>query len=883
MKQNTTCPYCGVGCGVTAELSDQRIIAVSGDSQHPANFGRLCIKGSTLHETTQTEQRLLLPRVDGQNVHWSDAIKAVSSRIRHSLENHGPGSIAMYLSGQLLTEDYYVANKLMKGFLGSSHVDTNSRLCMASTVAGHKRAFGSDSVPGCYEDIELADLIILVGSNAAWNHPILFQRIQATKIQRPQVKVVVIDPRATATCELADLHLAIKPGSDVALFNALLVHLSHSGALDQPFIDQHTEGFERAIAIAHQDIPDLKTAATLTDVPLADLDTFFDWFTKTPRTLTLFSQGVNQSSSGTDKVNSLINCHLATGRIGKPGSSPFSLTGQPNAMGGREVGGLANQLAAHMEFSPEAINRVQDFWNAPSMAQQPGHKALDLFQAIDRGEIKVLWIMATNPLVSLPNTALIRRALKRCDCVIVSEAMSETDTLTFADIQLPSSTWGEKNGTVTNSERRISRQKGLIKAPGEARHDWEIICDVAKALGFEEGFNFTHPAQIFAEHAALSGFQNTGQRSFDISGLSHLSQQEYDQLQPVQWPINQQFPYGRKRLFDDGQFSTPSGKAQFIATETKAPKALPSAQWPYQLNTGRIRDQWHTMTRTGRAARLFNHRAEPFLDLHPEDAKHHNLHDQDLAELSNHQGRYIGRVRISAAQRKGEVFIPMHWNQQFSGDGYCNALLEGFCDPVSGQPESKQGAVALRAYPAQWHAQLLIKDHTELSLRGYWTKIPMRHSTQFLLADTEQPNSWMEWCRQHLGQAPDSWVQTSSGEMRAMAFDQDRLHWVLLISPSPIQSDPTSVDMLFSKPALTPAQRNRVLNSQQGAQATQIICSCHQVTEASIKAAIEKGCHTVDSLKEKLACGTGCGSCIPELSSLLAEEIATLTIEEQSV
>ncbi|EXJ10987.1 molybdopterin-dependent oxidoreductase [Nitrincola nitratireducens] len=388
MKQNTTCPYCGVGCGVTAELSDQRIIAVSGDSQHPANFGRLCIKGSTLHETTQTEQRLLLPRVDGQNVHWSDAIEAVASRIRQSLDAHGPGSIAMYLSGQLLTEDYYVANKLMKGFLGSSHVDTNSRLCMASTVAGHKRAFGSDSVPGCYEDIELADLIILVGSNAAWNHPILFQRIQAAKTQRPQVKVVVIDPRATATCELADLHLALKPGSDVALFNALLVHLAHSDALDQSYIDQHTEGFERAIEAARQDIPDIQTAARLTDIPLADLTIFFDWFTNTPRTLTLFSQGVNQSSSGTDKVNSLMNCHLATGRIGKPGSSPFSLTGQPNAMGGREVGGLANQLAAHMEFSPEAINRVQNFWNAPNMAQQPGHKAWTSFKRLTVGKLK---------------------------------------------------------------------------------------------------------------------------------------------------------------------------------------------------------------------------------------------------------------------------------------------------------------------------------------------------------------------------------------------------------------------------------------------------------------------------------------------------------------
>ena len=532
--------------------------AISGDPEHPANFGRLCSKGSALGETLGLENRLLHPMIrcgkgTMERVAWSDALDHVAHRFQHIIARDGPGAVAFYLSGQLLTEDYYVANKLMKGFIGSANVDTNSRLCMASSVAGHRRAFGADTVPGCYEDLDEADLLVLVGSNAAWCHPVLYQRMLVNKQQRG-ARIVVIDPRRTDTVGDDDLFLGLKPGTDTALFSGLLVHLADHGALDRDYIERHTTGFDDAIARARSMAGSAAATALATGLSEQDVAAFFQMFAGTPRVVTLYSQGVNQSAQGTDKVNAIINCHLATGRIGKTGASPFSLTGQPNAMGGREVGGLANQLAAHMGFTPPEIDRVRRFWKAPRIATHEGLKAVQMFEAIARGEIKALWVIGTNPAVSLPNADAAREALKKLELFVVSENVTSNDTVDAgAHVLFPAQAWGEKSGTVTNSERRISRQRAFLSSPGETRPDWWIIGEVAKRLGFGAAFNFTSAADIFREHAALSAFENDGNRDFDIGGLTALSDEAFDAMAPVQWPIRLD-ARPQARFFAEGGF-----------------------------------------------------------------------------------------------------------------------------------------------------------------------------------------------------------------------------------------------------------------------------------------------------------------------------------------
>ncbi|GGC03770.1 nitrate reductase [Marinobacterium zhoushanense] len=885
MINNTTCPYCGVGCGVKAEVRDRDIIAVSGDAEHPANFGRLCVKGSALHETTGAKDRLLTPRVDGQDASWDSALDSVAGRLQQIIERDGPGAVAMYLSGQLLTEDYYVANKLMKGFIGSSHVDTNSRLCMSSTVAGYKRAFGGDLMPCSYEDIDSAELMILVGSNAAWNHPILFQRMAAAKKANPALRVVVIDPRRTATSDLADLQLSLKPGSDALIFDLLLSELERRSRLDTDYIAAHTEGFDDALAAARASAPDIASVALATDLAEAELAQLIDWFCNTEKTLTLFSQGINQSSSGTDKVNAIINCHLATGRLGKPGMGPFSLTGQPNAMGGREVGGLANQLAAHMDFASEAnIDRVQRFWQAPNMARQEGYKAVDLFDAIERGEIKAVWIMATNPVVSLPEADRVRRALAQCELVIVSECMAQTDTLELAHIALPATTWGEKSGTVTNSERRISRQRGLLAAPGEARNDWWAIAEVAKRLGYAAAFDYCTPAQIFREHAALSGFENQGSRGFDISGLSQISDAEYDQLQPIQWPVNATNPEGSERLFSDGKFFTPSGRARFLAITPRPPVQQPNASLPLQINTGRIRDQWHTMTRTGRAARLLQHRPEPFIEIHPLDAERFGIRDGEIAELSNELGRYVARASVCEQQRPGEVFIPMHWSRQFSGSAISGSLIASVVDPVSGQPEAKQGRAAIRALNTGWQARLLVRNSIALPT-GYWTRVPLEHCTSYRLSDTGLVDNWDAWCRQYLGSAPELRLDDRhEGRYRACGLENDRLNWMLLVERDNSLPDLDWLDQQFALDNLDIELRRQLLAATAaGAQPCgAVVCSCFQVREPNIRAAIQAGATSAEQLGEQLKCGTNCGSCIPELKALITDEKCAAPATEQT-
>ena len=514
---------------------------IAGDPRHPANLGRLCSKGTALGETLGLENRLLRPMLreaDGNlaPVTWESALDRVANGFAQTIAQHGPDAIAFYLSGQLLTEDYYVANKLMKGFIGSPNVDTNSRLCMASSVAGHRRAFGADTVPGVYEDLDIADLIILVGSNAAWCHPVLYQRIVANKHSRGS-RIVVIDPRRTATAEDADLFLPIAPGMDSVLFAGLLVYLAETTALDYSYIDAHTLDFTNALVRAREIAPDIEVTAARAGLSASDVSRFFQWFAATSNVVTCFSQGVNQSAQGTDKVTSIINCHLATGRIGKPGMGPFSLTGQPNAMGGREVGGLANQLAAHMAFSPTEIDCVASFWNAPRIVRREGLKAVQMFDAIERGKIKALWVMGTNRRYPCRGRALFANSLSKLDLFVISDNVISNDTIDAgAQILLPACAWGEKDGTVTNSERRISRQRPFLKAPGEVKSDWWIVTQVARRMGFGEDFAYRTVADVFREHAALSAFENAGTRDFDIGALSQLDDDEFNALDPVQWP-----------------------------------------------------------------------------------------------------------------------------------------------------------------------------------------------------------------------------------------------------------------------------------------------------------------------------------------------------------
>ena len=605
MPVKTSCPYCGVGCGVIADRDAAGAVTVRGDPLHPANFGRLCAKGSALAETIGLEGRLLAPVVNGQETSWDTALDHVAEGFGRIVREHGPDSVAFYVSGQILTEDYYVINKLAKGFIGTANIDTNSRLCMASSVAGHKRAFGSDTVPGCYEDLETADLLVLVGSNAAWCHPILYQRMVAAKASNPACRIVVIDPRRTATCDGADLHLPLRSGSDSVLFNGLLAHLASRNAIDSAFVDGSTTGAEAALRqVAGQTVAQTAEICGLTEGAVA---LFFDWFAKTERVVTLYSQGVNQSSSGVDKVNAIINCHLLTGRIGRPGMGPFSLTGQPNAMGGREVGGLANQLAAHMEIeNPQHRDMVQRFWQSPVIADKQGLKAVDMFDAIADRRIKAVWIMSTNPLVSLPDANRVRRALDACELVVVSDCMRHTDTTRHAHVLLPALTWGEKDGTVTNSERRISRQRRFLPAPGAARADWQTVCDVAQRMGFS-GFDYPNAAAIFREHARLSSFENEGTRDFDLSALNTLDDRAYDALTPIQWPVTREYPTGTPRMFETAKFFTADRKARFVPVTPRAAVNATSRDYPLVLNTGRIRDQWHTMTRTGKSPRLLAH------------------------------------------------------------------------------------------------------------------------------------------------------------------------------------------------------------------------------------------------------------------------------------
>ncbi len=920
----TTCPYCGVGCGVTLEWEDSesgpRIVSLAGDTRHPANYGRLCVKGSALAETLSPQGRLTHPQVRDaagvlREVSWDTALDLIATRFSALRETHGAECIAAYLSGQLLTEDYYLANKLFKGFVGTPHLDTNSRLCMASAVVAHKRAFGADAVPCSYEDLESAELVVLVGSNLAWNHPVLFQRLKQARIDNPLLRIVVIDPRVTDSCEIADLYLGVRPGSDARLFNGLLAYMAERGRMDRLYLEAHTQGFDAALKAAKVDDCSLAAIARDCDVDVERLETFYYWFTTQLHVVTLFSQGINQSTSGTDKGNAIINCHLAGGKLGLPGAGPFSITGQPNAMGGREVGGLANQLAAHMDYdTPGARTLVSEFWQAPNLPEGPGHKAVEMFAALGRGEIQALWVMATNPAVSLPDSEAVRSALARCPLVIVSDCVSDSDTLAYADVILPASSWSEKDGTVTNSERRISRQRGLLVPPGEARHDWWQLAEVGKRMGYEQAFSYAGPHAIFREHARLSGYRNATPRAkagkrmsdelpcvkrlFNISPLAELGRQGYDDLIPIQWPVYRNAQgdlVGTRRLFEDATFNTPNGRARLVPVTPQQPHQQLSDAAPLRLNTGRIRDQWHTMTRTARSARLMNHRAEPYIELHARDAQARKLEDGMLARLLSRdaqgaiRGDYRARVHISSGQRAGEVFIPMHWNDHFASHGRAGALLAGLTDPFSGQPESKHGAVEVIALESEWQATLLLAPELLGSrsafaaaieaLDGcYWARIPQDTLVRYQLAGGGQPD-WQRWCDEQLGISADLWGEdTTHKELRAAGLVEGRLKWWLRVAPSSSrefrQPNVAWLGECFATDQLAPRERRSLLAGRPSGQADAgaMICACHQVGEATIRNAIQAGDTTVESLGARLACGTRCGSCLPELKRIVEEE-----------
>jgi assimilatory nitrate reductase catalytic subunit len=867
----TTCPYCGVGCGLKVSVTEGRGIEVTGDAGHPANRGRLCSKSAALGETVGLEGRLLTPRIGRRAVDWNEALDAVAAGLAGTIAQHGPDAVAFYVSGQLLTEDYYVANKLMKGFIGSANIDTNSRLCMSSAVAGHKRAFGADIVPGCYEDLEEADLVVLVGANSAWCHPVLYQRIIAARTAGKCL--VVIDPRRTATCDEADLHLPLKPGTDVRLMNGLFNHLLRDGRID----GQATAGLGDVIAVL--DGQDQSIAAVATDCGLDEkaVARFYDLFSRTEKVVTLFSQGVNQSAGGTDKVNAIINCHLLTGRIGKPGMGPFSLTGQPNAMGGREVGGLANQLAAHMDFEPEAISRVGRFWDAPRMATRPGLKAVEMVDAMLDGRLKAIWIMGTNPAVSLPDGARVREALRTCPLVIVSDCMEVTDTTVLAHILLPASAWGEKDGTVTNSERRISRQRGFLAPPGAARADWRIISDVARRMGFGQAFPYEKPADLFREHAALSGFENEGARAFDISGLAAITDAAYDTLKPVQWPVPPGRPEGTPRM----------PRRRYTMVGVMAPPAFASTlpQYPLVLNTGRIRDQWHSMTRTGLSPRLASHLAEPFVEVHPDDARTFRLEDGGLARLGNTRGKALLRVHVTQRQRKGMLFAPIHWSDNNAASALACRLIGAVCDPISGQPAFKQTAVAIAPYRPVWSGFLFSRDRDAGALLrrkrvDYWVRITIGQGYAYELADRT------------LGSAQSVFASLADAATGAEVIDfhdphRARHRWAALQGPTLTHC------LMMAPPGALPArdQFAGLLNEQysdvnkrlmllSGCTNTPegdngpLVCSCFGVSLGAIVDAITGGgARSVEEIGALLKAGTNCGSCRPELKSILDSEM----------
>ncbi|WP_434610483.1 molybdopterin-dependent oxidoreductase [Pseudomonas sp. D2-30] len=887
----STCCYCGVGCGVLIEHDGERILGVSGDPAHPANFGKLCSKGSTLHLTGDLAARALYPELRlGKGLarartDWDSALDHAASIFAETIAEHGPDSVAFYISGQLLTEDYYAFNKLARALVGTNNIDSNSRLCMSSAVVGYKRSLGADAPPCSYEDLELSDCVMIVGSNMAYAHPILFRRLEEAKSRRPEMKIIVIDPRRTDTCDLADLHLAILPGTDVALFHGILHLLLWEDWIDRSFIKAHTEGLADLKNLVRDYTPAM--VAQLCGISVEQLHQCAEWVGTSPSFLSLWCMGLNQSTAGSAKNSALINLHLATGQIGRPGAGPFSLTGQPNAMGGRETGSLSNLLPGHREVAnPEHRAEVADYWGVEQLPATPGLSAIELFEQVRNGKIKALWIACTNPAQSMPDQAAIREALQACPFVVLQEAFRTTETATFADLLLPAASWGEKEGSVTNSERRISHVRRAINAPGEARPDWAITVDFAQRLEkrlrptSSSLFGFETPAQLFDEYKQL-----TRGRDLDLSGISHAL---IDQLGPQQWPFREGATVGTARLYVDGVFPTESGRARFVADPYRAAKELRDARYPLTLNTGRLRDQWHGMSRTGTAAQLFGHVNEAVLSLHPDELLRHRLQAGDLVSLKSRRGSLIVAVDSDESVRPGQAFLPMHWGDRFLKGGV-NVLTQPAFDPLSKQPELKHSGVRLEPVNLPWQLFALVEgdvqQHLEtlrplceafayvsLSLTGRERPALLIRAAsaaapepQLLQAIDEQlglidgPVLAYDDPRRSIGKR----VRIENGRITAIRLAGETLarHWLQNLWLEG-RADEQLRRWLLAPLSAPPGNTGAAMGGGK------TLCNCMNVSQRAVCAGIERGLD-LQGLKNELGCGTQCGSCVPEIKRLL--------------
>lgn len=908
----STCPYCGVGCGVIIESEGNRVTGVRGDPEHPANFGRLCSKGSSLHLTTSAavtrQTRLLHPMRRARRgeapvrVGWEDALETAAGEFARIVRDHGPDAVGFYISGQLLTEDYYVFNKLAKGLIGTNNVDTNSRLCMSSAVAGYKMTLGADAPPACYDDVKDAGCIFIVGSNTAFAHPILFRRIEDAKAANPKMKIIFCDPRRTDTAEIADLYLPVQPGTDVMLFHGLLHIMLWEGWTDAAYIAAHTNGFDELKATVRDCTPD--AVAQVCGIRKEDLFTAAKWFATSPSTLSLYCQGLNQSSSGTAKNAALVNLHLATAQIGKPGAGPFSLTGQPNAMGGREVGGLANLLSAHRDMAnPQHRAEVAALWGVPTVPDKPGKTAVEMFQAAADGEIKALWIACTNPAQSMPDQLAVRRALEKAEFVVVQEAFSTAATCDWADLLLPATSWGEKAGTVTNSERRISRVRAAVPPPGETRHDWEIAVQFARRLehklrpGLVPLFPYADAESVWNEHR-----ESTRGRDLDITGLSWSL---LESRGPQQWPFPEGAATGRKRLYEDGAFPTPDGRARFANVAYKPVAEPRESRYPFSLTTGRLRDHWHGMTRTGTLGRLFGHVAEPVVQMNPQDMMRRLLKDGDLVHVTSKRGSIMLPVAGSAEIGMSQAFIAMHWGGEYLGGcsstgerlAGVNAITTSAYCPTSKQPELKHAAVKILKAELPWTLLGIawLPEESALTareeLRRLMAAFPFaacvpfgRERTGVLFraaAHDAPPDELLQKIEGLLGLGTDAlrYADKRRGQRRAvrlerkgaeasleaflLAGDTSAESWIrtLLQDELPAQS--------YGRLLLVPGAKAPVAVQSRGRQ----VCTCFNVSDAAIQVHLASStggeADRLASLQGTLKCGTNCGSCIPELKKMV--------------
>jgi len=904
---------------VLVEHDGAHITGVRGDPDHPANFGRLCTKGSTLHLTAaasvQRQVRALQPMqraARGQPlrpVDWDDVLDTVAARFAAVIQRDGPDAVGLYLSGQLLTEDYHVFNKLAKGLIGTNNVDTNSRLCMSSAVAGYKQSLGADAPPACYDDIGLAHTVFITGSNMAWAHPVLFRRLEDARRANPAAKLIVVDPRRTETAEVADLHLQILPGTDVVLHHALLHLMLWEGLTDPAYVAAHTRGFDALRDRVREFTP--AHAARVCGLKEADIVQAARWFAglhdasggRGP-TLSLYCQGLNQSTSGTDKNSTLINLHLATGQIGKPGAGPFSLTGQPNAMGGREVGGLAHLLPGHREAADPAHRaEVARLWGVGELPATPGKSAVELFQAAADGAVKALWIVCTNPAASLPDAGLVQRALQRAEFVVVQDAYGHTATAAHADVLLSATTWGEKDGTVTNSERRISRVRRAIPPPGQARDDWRIAVEVARRLERRlpprrpEGgtlFPFETPESVWLEHQ-----ESTRGRDLDITGLTWA-----DLDRPQTWPCPAGQREGTPRLYADGRFATADGRARFVAPAWRPVAEPRDARFPVALTTGRLRDQWHGGSRTGTLGRLSAHAPGPTLDLHPQELARRHWRDGDLVQVQSRRGSTVLPVRGTDSVAPAQAFVAMHWGPEWLAGLGVNALTTpAFC-PQSRQPELKHTAVRLAKAELPWQlvaAAWLPADEALTTLArlrdryadfAFATALPFGREPAARVgvllraaapaAVAPEVVAAVEAALRIDGASVLRYADARAGQCRAMQLAADgTLQAFVLAGDAAAQG--WVLDLLQQGRPAAAFGRALLAASARAPQALAArspqVCNCLDVGEAAIAAAAPQCTGSADQrlqqLQGRLRCGTQCGSCVPALKTLLQRHPAT--------